>query len=216
MNTATASFPTTVWDGSSESRDVGDDRGPDDKDFDRVVREIQALQKPVSPGAAAGTGVTATEIAGQIYKTTITIAALSVTTVDAGAAGAHGSQKIYDFPEGNILVLGAVGELTLTAGAGGITDTASVVASVGTVAVGTDNATLTSTEADIVPSTAATLSGGIGTANMQNTATLIKDGTATPVDAILNIAVPDAGSSADDTVTVDGTLTITWMNLGNN
>jgi hypothetical protein len=40
------------------------------------------------------------------------------------------------------------------------------------------------------------------------------DGTATAKDAWLNIAVPDAGSTANDTFTVSGTITLVWSNLG--
>jgi hypothetical protein len=87
---------------------------------------------------------------------------------------------------------------------------------VGTVTAGVDNATLTTTEADLIPSTAATLSGGVGTAaGITLTAGAVAfDGTATAKDAWLNIAVPDAGSTANDTFTVSGTITLVWSNLG--
>lgn len=208
-------FPSSVWDGKNPNRENLDvNAAPDAQDYDQIVAEIVAMQRPAS-GLPAGTGVTASDIDRQVVKTTLTFTNLSVTMTDAGAAGNEGNQKIFDFPEGHILILGAVGLLTLTAGVGGITDTAAVVASIGTVAAAAD-ATLTGTEADIVPSTAATLTGGVGSADMANTATLLKDGTATAVDAFLNIAVPDAGSTASDTMTVNGTLTITWLHLGDN
>jgi hypothetical protein len=135
---------------------------------------------------------------------------------DAGAAGCHGGTKIYDFPAGNVIILGATTDLAITAGSGGITDTASVVGSVGSAVAGTDNATLTTTEANIVPSTAATLTGGVGACDGESTAAAILDGTATAVDAYLNFAVPDAGSSASDTLSVTGTVTIVWVALGDN
>lgn len=166
-------------------------------------------------GAVAGTGNTVSEQVGLVHKTVITVAN-TVTMTDATTAGCHGSQKIYDFPAGNILILGATTDLSVTAGAGGIGDTASVVASIGSVAVATDNATLTSTEANIVPSTAATLTGGVGAFDGESTGVVVLDGTATAVDAILNLAVPDAGSSASDTIVVAGTVTLVWVNLGDN
>lgn len=173
---------------------------------------------PVAPGngAVAGTGVTGVEQAAKVHTTVITLAATSITMTDAGAAGCHGSQKIYDFPAGNILILGATTDLAITAGAGGIGDTAAVVGSVGSVAAANDNATLTSTEANIVPSTTATLTGGVGAMDGESTAVAMLDGTATAVDAYLNFAVPDAGSSANDTLAVSGTVTIAWINLGDN
>lgn len=170
-------------------------------------------------GAVAGTGSTVAEYGtGTIHKTVITLASLSVTMTDAGAAGSHGTQKIYDFPAGNILILGGSSDLSTTAGAGGIADGAALVAAVGTAAVGTGNATLTTTEADILPSYAGTLTAGVGIFDGESTTALIAtfDGTATAKDAILNLAVPDADSSASDTVTVSGTVTIVWINLGDN
>lgn len=167
-------------------------------------------------GAAAGTGNVASEQGGTLHTTVLTLTALSVTMTDAGAAGCHGGTKIYDFPAGNVIILGATTDLAITAGAGGITDTASVVGSVGSVVAATDNATLTTTEANIVPSTTATLTGGVGACDGESTAVAILDGTATAVDAYLNFAVPDAGSSASDTLSVTGTVTIVWVALGDN
>lgn len=167
-------------------------------------------------GAAAGTGNVATEQSGPVHTTVLTITALSITMTDATTAGCHGSQKIYDFPAGNIVILGATTDLAITAGAGGITDTAAVVGSVGSATVGTDNATLSGTEANIVPSTAASLTGGVGACDGQSTGVVVLDGTDTAADAYLNLAVPDAGSSANDTISVSGTVTLVWVNLGDN
>jgi hypothetical protein len=168
-------------------------------------------------GAVAGTGSTVVEYGNDIvHKTVITLAALSVTMTDAGAAGSHGSTKIYDFPAGNILIHGSTTNLTTLAGSGGITDTAALVGAVGSVATVNDNATLTTTEANICPSAAGTLTDGAGVLKGKSTDTSTIDGTATAVDALLNLAVPDAGSSANDTVAVTGTVTILWSNLGDN
>lgn len=167
-------------------------------------------------GAVAGSGAAASERTSPVHKTIITLTARSVTMVDAGAAGCHGGTKIYDFPAGNISIIGATTDLAITAGAGGIVDGAAVVGSVGSVVVATDNATLTSTEANIVPSTVATLTAGVGACDGESTAGTTLDGTATAVDAYLNFAVPTADSSADDTIAVTGTVTIIWQNLGDN
>ncbi len=181
------------------------------------VLQVDAQQaQGVGNGAAAGTGVVASELSPILHQTVLTITDLAITMTDATTAGCHGSQKIYDFPAGLIAVLGVVSDLQVAAGAGGIGDTAAVVGSIGSAAVGTDNATLTSTEADLMPSTAATLTAGAGNCDGQSTAMAILDGTATAADAYLNLAVPDAGSSANDTLTVNGTVTITWANLGDN
>lgn len=173
-------------------------------------------QTSVGVGAKAGTGVTVVENGnGTVHKTVLTLASVSVTMTDAGAAGSHGTQKLYDFPEGAIQYLGGSMNLTTLAGAGGIADGAALVGGVGTAAVGTGNATLTTTEQDLLTSTAGTLTDGAGTLkkHVSSVATAF-DGTATAVDAFLNLAVPDADSSASDTVAVSGTVTLHWINLG--
>jgi hypothetical protein len=188
---------------------------------EQVINQLNGVATSLDgPGAAAGTGVTAREYAldprGVFHQTVLTVSGLAVAMTDAGAAGCHGTQKVYDFPAGLIGVLGCVTDLTFTAGSGGIADTAAVVGAIGSATVGTNNDTLTSTEADILPSTAATLTGGVGACDGENTAVAVLNGTATAIDANLNIAVPDAGSSASDTITVSGSVTFTWMQFGDN
>jgi len=166
-----------------------------------------------SVGAPNGTGVTAVEYGngGTIHRTVLTLYSVSLTITDATTSGAHGSLKVYDFPAGHVLIHGALMNLTTLAGAGGLADTAAVVGSVGSATTATDNATLTTTEANIIASTAGTLVGGAGV--LVNTASIVPapfDGTVTPLDAYLNVAIPDAGSSASDTLTVNGTITLFW------
>lgn len=170
----------------------------------------------VDVGAKNGTGVTVVENGnGAVHKTVLTLTAVSIATVDATTAGAHGALKVYDFPAGPIQILGCSFNLTTLAGAGGIGDTGALVGSLGTVTNDTANATLTSTEADLIASATGTLSGGAGVLIKHGSiVTTAFDGHTTPIDAFLNISVPDAGSSADDTVTVNGTITMTWVNLG--
>lgn len=223
MSQNASNYPTTVWDGLSVHRNSRNiDAGPDYEDWDQVTAEVLAVQdyarngQSSEVGAAAGTGVTASERVGRVQKTTITLVNANIDTVDNGAAGAQGSLKIYDFPAGNIAVLGAVGLLTLARVGTALTATSAVVASVGTVAAGAGDATLTSTEANIMPSATATLSSGTGTADLASTAGGMFDGTATAIDAILNVATPDAGSTGNDALTANGTITITWINLGDN
>ena len=217
MSINVANFPTSVWDGSSPNRaSRAVDAGPDYEDWDQIVAEVIAMQGGGTAVGTGGTGVTVSQAAPQVVTTTLTVDGLSVTMTDAGAAGSHGTASLFTFPAGNIVILGAITDLALVAGAGGIGDTAAVVASVGSAAVGTDNATLTSTEANIVPSTAATLSSGAGTAKGESTAPVTLDGTSSAAVARLNLAVPDGDSSASDTLAVTGTVKITWINLGDN
>ena len=187
------------------------------------VRKLNNIVNQLSPTGTAGSApfnasTAASTTAGGMLKTVVTLSGRSVTMTDATTAGSHGSIQLYDFPAGNLFFLGATCDLTLTAGVGGITDTAAVVVGVGTATLATDNATLTGTEADLVPSTAATLTAGVGTGKGKSltAGAVVFDGTSTAKDAWLNIAVPDAGSTANDTITVSGTVTLVWANLGDN
>lgn len=88
-------------------------------------------------------------------------------------------------------------------------------ASVGSVTA-EDDGTLTSTEANIIPQTDYQLSGG----TLQKTGLGIADAwldgiTGAAADAYLNIVCPDADrTDATESVTVTGTIKITWVNLG--
>lgn len=156
--------------------------------------------------------------AGRIIRThKILLKDLVVAITDTGgASGAYGSQKIFDFPEGNILILGAQARLTdVDAGAGGITDTATVKFSIGSAAE-TTNDTLDSTQANLIASTNVALTGGTSTATVGavNTGVLFLDGTTTPADLYLNLGIADAGITANDDVTIDGEIEITYIVLG--
>ena len=167
-------------------------------------------------GIASGTGVSAIQGVGLPQVAVLPISALNVVMTDATTAGSHGAQKIFTFPEGNVMVLGAVTDLTIARVGTGLTTTSAVVSSLGSVTVGTDNATLTSTEADIVPSTASTLAAGAGVTKGASTTAAVLNGTTTPAAVFLNFATPDAGSTATDALTVNGTITISYLVLGDN
>lgn len=185
------------------------------------VRKLNLLVDQANAAAVAGSSPVSASIAttnssAGMTKTVITLSGLEVTMTDATTAGSHGTVKVYDFPECNMFFLGGTCDLTIVAGDGGITDTAAVVGAVGTAAVGVDNATLTGTEADLIPSTASTLTAGAGVTKGKTltAGAVVFDGTATAKEAHLNFAVPDAGSTANDTLTVSGTITLVWSNLG--
>ena len=182
------------------------------------VRKLNQLREEASSLALAGVAdsrLVVDESGGSI-RTVLKLDKLVITMTDATTAGCHGFVKLYDFPACNLLFLGATCDLSITAGTGGIADTAAVVAAIGTAQVATADATLTTTEADLIPSTAATLTGGIGAAKGKTVTAgvAVFDGTATAKDAYLNFAVPDIGSAGNDTLTVSGTITLVWSNLG--
>lgn len=179
-----------------------------------VVYKTGVSIKTERNNGAVGTNVTVVEEIPQVHRTILTVAQVIAMT-DATTNGSEGSGILYTFPEGNILILGAVANLTLTRVGTAIGATAALVAALGSVAAAAD-ATLTGTEANIVPSTVATMTAGIGAMNKESTAPVTLDGTNTPAVCRLNLAVPDADSSGNDSITATGTVQITWINLGDN
>lgn len=171
----------------------------------------------VDVGTASGTGVVATEYGnGVVHKTVLTLTAAQIPTTDATTAGASGGLKVYTFPEGVIQVLGASYNLTTARVSTGLATTAAMVGSLGTVSALTEgDATLTSTEADIIASTTGTLTAGAGSFKKHGSInTTAFDGHTTPVPVWLNTAVVDAGTSANDALACTGTITLSWVNLG--
>lgn len=152
-----------------------------------------------------------------LHRTLFTFTAKVIATVDHTTNGGNATLLLYTFPRGNIQVLGASSNLTLTGDGTGVTTTAAVVGAVGTVVAASD-ATLTSTEANIIPSTVCTLTASAGVMKGKPTTAISIDNTtttnSTQMTANLNFAIPDAGSTAAGSLTVTGTLEIIWANYG--
>jgi hypothetical protein len=203
----------------SIKQNTADTAGARMKKFNDLA--VAVLGNPASqgavPSAAADLGVLASEANGAIHKTEFAFTGTLVAMTDAGASGSSGSLKIFDLPEGNIVFLGGSTNLTVSRLGTAITATAAVVGALGTVAAAAD-ATLTSTEADLLPSAAATLTAGAGTLKSKSLTAGIAvfDGTATAKDVFLNFAIPDAGSTGNDSLVVSGTVTLLWASLGDN
>lgn len=172
---------------------------------------------PGGIGAAAGTGNVATEKLGVVRQTVLTLTDMALTVTDALA---YASQKVYDFPEGRLLVLGATANLRFgvtSDRASTINDSAAMDWSVGTAAA--SNATLATTMLDLIPKVDHTLDGAVDAytalAGGALAASAQFDGTGTAKDAYLNVSFPTGTDiDADGTLKVSGTITITWANLG--
>lgn len=172
-------------------------------------------------GAANGTGVTATEYGNStIHRTVLTLDDVVMALTDVASTVAYTALKVYDFPAGAFLFLGATADLVITKDAAGVNDDWDGDFSLGTVTASNNNS-LSSTEADLIPSTQTPQAqSGATTAKGQTTTALssvIFDGTSVPKDAFLNILVDDGDQDTTATPTnlvVSGTITITWANLG--
>ena len=188
----------------------------------QTMTNLVAGTEEITDGAGApnGTGVTAEETPSGLRKVVVTFVDTPVVMVDEGGVVAFGSLKIYDLPEGAILFQGATADLALTLSAAGINADWDGDFALGTVAA-SNNATLTATEDDLLPSTAtpqasgsATTATGLSTTSEVGT---VFDGTSTAVDAYLNIIVDDADHDVTGTPTniiVNGTITLYYANLG--
>lgn len=225
----TISYPTAVWDGDSETRDsdTGKRAAPDWHDWERIISEVAAAQTElgvgaaVVPGAAAGTGVVAAEDRKAVNRTILTITDLTVAAIDEAGVTAYLSQKIYDFPEGAVLILGATVNLAITKSSAGVNADWDGDIGLGSVAANNDATPLATTEQNIVPNTATpqAVAGVVASAHAQSTATenAVIDGTATAVDVYLNLLIDDADQDVTTTpcnMIFNGTITLTWVNLG--
>lgn len=175
----------------------------------------------VGVGAANGTGVAATEYGnGVIHKTVLTLTDHAISLTDETSTIAYGGSKIYDLPEGAVLMLGALSDLAVTKSSAGVDDDWDGDFALGTAAADND-ATLDGTEDDILPSTATPqASSGATTANGQSTGSeiAVHDGTSSADDVYLNVLVDDTDHNVDGTacdLIFNGTITLYWINLGN-
>lgn len=180
-----------------------------------TFRPNQAKGRPstcsnVGDVVAGVAGLSVTEYGGKDSQTRVTVFTLTnlaISSTDATTSGAYGSQKIYDFPAGQVNIKNVYAEFTPTASSTNVTT--AVKFSVGTAAEAS-NDTLDSTQANILPSTAGTLA----TLNKgRNTAAAYLDGTSTAVDAYLNLGIVDANSAGNGGVTVTGKIMIEWSYL---
>jgi len=216
------SYPTSVWDGDSGNRDSddGNNRAPDYRDWDRLISEIAAVQSQLGLGidaesAAAigvvGTSVTEVSNRGCVQQVILTLTDIAITIVD-GTTKEVGSALIHTFPAGATKVLGVVVDLDLTC-----TGADFAASGVGDYALGSAAATdqaLTGTDLTWSTDSAAitvTIAAPQALHDMGETVA-IYDGTSTPGPVYLNLAM-DAGEGAGE-ITANGTVTITFVNLG--
>lgn len=149
---------------------------------------------------------------GVLHKTTLTFTLTGAHDLDM-ADDDHGTGiKIYDFPAGSIQILGATCNAVVTsvnAEGGGAT----FPMALGSV-VGADDNTLTSTEADIIPSVA--VAGGSAKDFHATLAApvLFANAGGSDLDLYLNAAITAAVATGAVTIAVTGTVTITWINFG--
>lgn len=169
-------------------------------------------------GAIVANKATAVEYGvGPIHQTVLTLTLTGANDLDL-ADGAHGTGvKIYDLPEGRILVLGATINASVAHNGAFNASTADTFSFAVGTAVGADDDDLTSTEADLIPKLTLDTADG-ATSPLAAAGALAAsahfDGTTTAKDVYVNVACAAANNSDATTYAVTGTLTLTWINLG--
>lgn len=177
-------------------------------------------------GTANGATVSAAEYsAGPLHRTVLTLTATPITITDeAGISQWGGAGKIYDFPEGWILIQGAIVNGNLTLGTTGtIINTFTSVFSLGSVAASaTGAATLVTTAADILKQFSASaavakvaaVKGGPVATQITEAGALWYDGHTTALDMYLNLKVADDATHTSGTGTFTGSVEFLWSKLG--
>ena len=170
----------------------------------------------IVPAAVSGTVSAAEYGDGTFHQTVLTLTNVPVTMRDTEQGG---GVQIYDFPMGRITELGAAGTIAVTTTSElASTLNTGVTCNWGLGSVTQANATVATTEQDLIQVTAFTASATIDIAGADSTGVgagvlASWDGTSTAINAFLNLAVAGATDiDADATVTVSGTIKITWVN----
>jgi hypothetical protein len=238
-----AGFPTSIWDGDSSNRDSDNapQMAPDWQDWDRMIAEVAAVQKSNSgydPSAVLSYGaapvVSGLSVAERgnaaMHKSIVTLASLAFATTDGttpATDGAWGSQLLYTFPQGHIMILGAhllipvAGMVAVTGGGTGLSDTADFEIGIGTTAANNQSAfglAGVATDENVITGQVAALVAGSNTplTAAANSTPATYDGSTTAAKLYLNMrTVDDAdhGTTAD-VLTMGATLNILWTNLG--
>jgi len=157
-----------------------------------------------SAGVGAKNGGTVTVVEqgdGAIHKTILTLTGTPVTLTDDPGNGAYVGLKLYDFPAGNIVSLGASINADLTLSETWWVDNKQGDVGLGTVATAVGTA-LTGTTQNIVATTATTASAQVAPLDTQSTGVGTSGAAGgTDADITLNIRVDDDALHFPDIVT---------------
>lgn len=157
---------------------------------------------------------------GPFVQTTFTLNAARITVTDAAASGSHGSLKIYDLPQCAVSFLGSRQNYTAFAEGAALTGAAGDAAfeiGVGTTAISAaaDGTLGNGVNENVGQAVSVTLSGGTGVGTAVNGAyTTALNGTGTATDLYLNWSGSAATIDATSTITVTGTITVLWAQMG--
>lgn len=175
-----------------------------------------ALNSIAAEAVTAGTdaGVSVVDYnAGGIHRTVVTLTAVAMAALKGTGSTGYGKTKLFTFPEGAVDILGV--SVCLTAAVTADWAPTTPVASLGTTGAAADNATLTTTEVDVMASTALTIAANATALKVLGPATLrpVFDGSATAKDLYLNFAC-NSDPSVPKGFVWTGKVYVLWGYLG--
>lgn len=173
--------------------------------------------------AAAAAGLVGLEHGGPVRRVKLQLTNVALVLVDNAGVVAYAGLKLYTFGRGLINFLGASASLSIGKTTAGVNTTFRSTWGLGTVTADT-SATLSSTEQNLIPSTAAaTAVAGVATLTALATSTEAakvfngSTGTGAATSAFLNVVVTDADHDVTTTpcnLLATGTITIDYAHLG--
>lgn len=172
-------------------------------------------------GVVAGISTTVSEKGNYAVKQTIlTLDSEVVSVTSVGNANGVGGTSIYSLPEGHINILGATASLTVGVASQGDFADGAVEGDLGVGTLAPENADSLGTDAtddNICTAASFTMLAFEGSADLApDTGGMLIDATAVGQDIVLTALVDSAYINDDTTtdLTVSGTITILWANLG--
>jgi len=159
------------------------------------------------------TGVSGVTIVSGMNISTITLASYPMVITDSAGSGGHGALKVVDFPNGMIYVLGVVADMSSSAIAGAGA-TSAVDMALGSATTLTNAETLGNANVDFVAKVDEDLSSSVGVWDILTNTPQTEDGHTANTEVWLCVAIEDSDMTATGTITLSGTIVITWVNTG--
>lgn len=162
---------------------------------------------------AAGSTVTATTYDGPINKTTLVLDDLEII-IDGSSGAGWGTSPVATTMQAYVHIVGVkVDDLSMTGDGGDVEDGEGGDFSVGTTA--TDDNSLATTEINLLASTSLDpIQTAVDAVQVVDIVPI--DGTAAGVPIHLNMLMDDGDVAGASTNTVDATITLYWLDMGDN
>ena len=184
-----------------------------------VRDNLVELAGTTGAGAIVANKCTASEGGNSaLHQTTLTLTLTGANDLDLADGADHGTGvQIYDFPAGRIHIIGVTINASVVCNNAFNADPNDIFyLGCGTVTAG-DEGTLAGTEQNLIPVTTIDTVGNTTLTNDWHAALAadaVFDGTGTAVDLFVNAAVANTATTKAVTIAITGTMTITWINLG--